>query len=323
MRPRSWFVCALGCSALAMLSPPVGGTGQTAGPPSMAALDTIPIVGDHRYRVSGSARPLLLFWIARDNVGGARITRRRGDDGALGLEMLTGSDPARAPFHANRWGYVREIVRGSTAELVAVKSEIEEETIEEAKTNERDRNNARSLVFIRERVTPNEAVAWSTIAHVGREVSYRDLDFVLGRMAALEHWQMRRVARPPDARSGFLVAFTELMDATVAAWSTAATPKTAHGGTLVYIHRAKLYDLQQDQVERLDDFDAGAPGRVRAIRGRFRIRNRETNETSGEFVATYGMTGALAGVPLRMQYQPRWWLRTALTLDDSKDFAVR
>jgi len=263
----------LGSSPSARLS------GQAGAPPPMFALDTIPVVGDYRYRISGSARPFLLFWISRDNVGGARISRRRADDGTRGLEMLTGSDPARAPFKANRWGYIREIVRGSVAELVAVKSEIEEETIEEAKANENDKRSARALVFIRERVTPNESVTWTAIADVGRDVSYRDLDIVLDRMATLQRWQQRRITRPPQARSGFLVAFTELMDTTVAAWAAAGPSKRAHAeSTLMYVHRAKLYDLRQDQIELLDDFDAGTRGHVRALRGRFRIHNRETGE---------------------------------------------
>jgi hypothetical protein len=283
----------------------------------------MPIVGDYRYRISGSARPFVLFWISRDNVGGARITRRRGADGALELEMLSGSDPARAPFKTNRWGYIREVVHGDVAELVAIKSEIEEETIEEARANE-NTGGTRTLVFIRERLTPTEAVAWSTIADVGREVSYRDLEYVLGRMGSLDHWQERRLARPQDARSGFLVAFTELMDGAVAAWTAAGRSKPRPTeNAVMYVHRAKLYDLRQDRIQHVEDFDAGPRGHVAALRGRFRIHNRETGETSGEFTATYGISGDLAGVPLRMQYQPRWWLRTALTLDDSRDLGVR
>src|SRR5262245_65045760 len=88
--------------ALAVVQPHVlAAVGSETGPPDDAALpliDTIPIVSDHRYRASGAIRPFVLFWISRDNVGGARITRRRSPDGTFGVEMLTGSDPERAPF---------------------------------------------------------------------------------------------------------------------------------------------------------------------------------------------------------------------------------
>src|SRR5262245_40940199 len=153
------------------------------------SLASIPIVSDHQYRASGAVRPLVLFWISRANVGGARITRRRADDGTIGLEMLTGSDPARAPFGVNRWGYIREIVRGNSAELVAVKTQTEEESLEEAKTNATNQSASRFLVFIRERVTAREATAWHAIADVGREASFHDLDFALDRMQTVTNWQ--------------------------------------------------------------------------------------------------------------------------------------
>jgi hypothetical protein len=34
------------------------------------------------------------------------------------------------------------------------------------------------------------------------------------------------------------------------------------------------------------------------------------------------MTGELAAVPLRLVYQPRWWLRTGLVLDDATSFSA-
>ncbi len=41
------------------------------------------------------------------------------------------------------------------------------------KTNAVSKNARGVLVFIRERVTAREAVAWSTVAEVGRDVSFR------------------------------------------------------------------------------------------------------------------------------------------------------
>ena len=34
---------------------------------------------------------------------------------------------------------------------------------------------------------------------------------------------------------------------------------------------------------------------------------------------TYGTTGQLAGVPIHAAYQPHWWLKVELTLDDNID----
>jgi hypothetical protein len=301
------------------IASPRARTGQR--PPGDAALPAftdIPVVSDHRYRGSGAVRPFVLFWISRDNVGGARITHRRGDDGSFALEMLTGSDPARAPFGTNRWGYIREVVRGDTADLVAVKTDTDEETIEEAKTNVRNKKASGVLLFIRERVTAHETIAWTTLADVGRDVSFRDVDFVLGQIPGLQNWEERRIARPPEVRPGFLTAFNEMMAATAKLWSSGTPPKqNSAPKVLTYLHRAELFDLHQDQLELVENVPTGSGERVRALRARFRIWNRQTKEWSGDFVSVYGVSGALAGVPLRLTYQPRWWLKTELAIDDT------
>ena len=65
---------------------------------------SLPKVAEHRYRVAARIRPLLLFWIGRDNVGSARIAWYRGAGEDRGFELLLGSDPARAPRRINQWG---------------------------------------------------------------------------------------------------------------------------------------------------------------------------------------------------------------------------
>jgi len=55
---------------------------------------------------------LLLFWVGKDDVGGGYI--RRGtlprDPASDVIELLIGSDPAKAPRAINRWGAASEIV---------------------------------------------------------------------------------------------------------------------------------------------------------------------------------------------------------------------
>jgi hypothetical protein len=45
---------------------------DAVGPVSLAE-GSLPVVKEHRYRMSAKIRPLLLFWIGKDNVGGARV----------------------------------------------------------------------------------------------------------------------------------------------------------------------------------------------------------------------------------------------------------
>src|SRR5918996_5321259 len=92
----------------------------------------LPVVAERYYRMLAKVRPLL-FWISRDDVGGARIGWLGDQGGSRGFELLIGSDPARAPRKINRWGYIAEEVRGSTASTLGVMKQSNEESIEEAK----------------------------------------------------------------------------------------------------------------------------------------------------------------------------------------------
>jgi hypothetical protein len=92
----------------------------------------VPVVREHSYVVNAKVRPVLLFWIGRDNIGAARITWRKGS-GRRTFEFLIGSDPARAPRQINRWGFIVEELDADNAEVLGVMRESNEETIEEAK----------------------------------------------------------------------------------------------------------------------------------------------------------------------------------------------
>jgi hypothetical protein len=94
-------VCVAG-----LLMTPLAATSQAAG-------TELPVVSEHRYRMLAKVRPLL-FWISKDDVGGAKVSWRGSEDGGFGLDLLIGSDPRRAPRQINKWGYIAEQVRGST-----------------------------------------------------------------------------------------------------------------------------------------------------------------------------------------------------------------
>jgi hypothetical protein len=73
-----------------------------------------PLHVDARFDYTMTARVrLLLFWVGKDDVGGGYI--RRGtlpvDPASDVIELLIGSDPAKAPRAINRWGAASEIVR--------------------------------------------------------------------------------------------------------------------------------------------------------------------------------------------------------------------
>src|SRR5215831_18441297 len=93
----------------------------------------LPLVAEHKYRMLARVRPLL-FWISKDNVGGARVRWRGDDNGAFGIELLIGSDPHRAPRQINRWGYIAEDVQGADAHVLGLMKRSEEQSIAEAES---------------------------------------------------------------------------------------------------------------------------------------------------------------------------------------------
>src|SRR5271157_6402292 len=58
---------------------------------------------------------LLLFWAGRDDVGGGyvRIGKASADERQQMIQILFGSDPAKAPLSINRWGAGTEVLRNS------------------------------------------------------------------------------------------------------------------------------------------------------------------------------------------------------------------
>src|SRR6202171_5208166 len=72
-----------------------------------------PLHVDAQFDYTMTARVrLLLFWVGKDDVGGGYI--RRGtlplDPASDVIELLIGSDPAKAPRAITRWGAASEIV---------------------------------------------------------------------------------------------------------------------------------------------------------------------------------------------------------------------
>lgn len=92
-----------------------------------SASESTPAVQEHLYTVNAKVRLIPLVWIGRDNIGGARITRRQDVSGRRTVEFLVGSDPVRAPRGINRWGFIMESVNPHNAEVLGAMKESNEE----------------------------------------------------------------------------------------------------------------------------------------------------------------------------------------------------
>jgi hypothetical protein len=86
-----------------------------------------------------------------------------------------------------------------------------------------------------------------------------------------------------------------------------------------YIYNGTLYDLSLDppRVQK----DARYAERVYPVLldGSFRLRNTTTGAEES-FSIVFGVDGALAEVPVCITYQPRWWFKAELVLDDRETF---
>jgi hypothetical protein len=267
-----------------------------------AKVSTLPVLAEHRYRMLAKVRPLL-FWITRDDVGGARITWRGDDSGAAGYELLIGSDPAKAPRKINRWGYIAEERRGTTARVLGVMKQSNEKSIEEAQSQI---GASGSYVFkaIQASASGTNATAGVTTVRVARDFTYRELGDILDMVNTAHPDTAKATSMPAGSRPGFLIALAELIQQSVDAHGQMQSART-----IPYVYNGAAYDLALRHTEYRDH----------VIRGDFESRSRSTGEAT-RFEVSYGASGELAGVPIHAIYQPRWWFEVQLFLDDAAQF---
>ncbi|MBI4485509.1 MAG: hypothetical protein HY655_05810 [Acidobacteria bacterium] len=307
--------------SMGVMAHPVN-TASGAAPAAPRRVGSLPIIAEHRYRMAAKVRPLLLFWIGRDNVGGARAVWRRSPDGAVGFELLIGSVPTRAPRGSNRWGYIAEEVRGSEARLLGVMKQSNEQSLEEAKSRLASEAQEGQYVFkaIHGAAAGGEASSAITTVHLTRDLTFRDLEALLELVE--RHGadaSVRRVSLPNGTRPGFLVALAELIHRDVAAnGRPAAAEVPSRATSLPYIYNGTLHELTLRESARLREARIGARDYRDVIRARFETRNRASDKAT-EFELLYGASGALAEIPVQAMYQPRWWLQVELFLDDANE----
>ena len=81
-----------------------------------------------------------------------------------------------------------------------------------------------------------------------------------------------------------------------------------------YIHGDRLYQLRLIESTPLARFERDGRTWQNVMRGRF--ETGEAGARSGtRFELVYGASGALAGIPVVISYQPKWWLQVDLVLN--------
>jgi hypothetical protein len=262
----------------------------------------------HHYAIAARVRPLLVFWISRSGVGDAIVTRRISP-GEATYALLIGSDPDRAPRRINRWGYIKEEIRGADARLVGLMTESDEESIEEAEANLKNQTHGDHLFKII-RATIQGEQAQSVVTSIGApyDYNYRQLQTVLAlALRESPEGKARTIRLPPGTRPGFLAALADAM-------RMPAAP-------IAYVYHGKIYELRQADARTIPDLRIAGTSYGRAIAADFTSTSTSDGEQT-RFSMTYGTEGRFAQVPLTVSYRPRWWMEVNLTVDDAMDAAA-
>jgi hypothetical protein len=280
---------------------------------------------------------LLFFWVGKDDVGGGYI--RRGvstqDPHMEFMQVLFGSDPAKAPRAINRWGAGTEIswhqtpVKGddprddvtSSAFFGFMKSSsgksVSEMKTELAKEKAEGLHDFKGILT---RVDPSGAL--SLVVPLASKTDYTLNDYAHAEPVMLQTLAdstrpVRALGEPSSCHSTaeFLATIAELMNAGLQQHSTPVTR--------CYIHNAEEYTLTLQQMEPLESLSVHVHGLNNAVlvdkaynnlvRFDFVSIHKPTGRKS-EFSITTATQGALREVPVQIAYQPNWWFQVVLNL---------
>jgi hypothetical protein len=289
---------------------------------------------------------LIFFWVSKDDVGGGYI--RRGvlpqDPHMELIQVLFGSDPAKAPRAINRWGAGTEIswhkapvTAGDPAEDVTssaffgfMKSSRGKSVSEMKSELEREKKQGlHDFTGILTRIDPPRAV--SLVVPLESTTDYTLHDY--GRAEPVMLQTLADSARPvhsmddplPCNRAAeFLATVAELMDVGLEQHSAPVTR--------CYIHNAQEYSLTLQQIEPVESlavhvrgFNNNAVLVDTTYKNMVRLDFVSTHKASArksEFSIYTGAQGALKGVPVQIAYQPNWWFQVVLNLLPNKPTAT-
>ncbi len=281
----------------------------------------------HDYVVTAAVR-ILLFWVSRDDVGQGyiRIGTHPDDPATEIIQLLMGSDPAKAPLGINNWGAATEVWRrsdGSAAFFGFMKAPKDDSMGGARQEVSREKENQRfQYQGIISRVSDGRLI--SVTVPISSSTDFTLHQLPLTRQMVLE--QLKTTTRPPrilEAGSadgcaggnGFLFTVRELM---TAARTGQKTPITR-----CYSYLSGRYTMALRGLESLPEMKIalkmrGANSKVeRTYRNLRKADFRIVNLTNGnltDFKMVFGDSGDLKGIPVQIEYQPNWWIRITISL---------
>jgi len=293
-------------------------------------------VAQYDYVMTARLR-LLFFWAGKDDVGGGyiRMGISKTDPRQELLQVLFGSDPAKAPRAINRWGAGTEVVwhkdpvvhPAKTDDVTAsaffgfMKSS-KGKSISEMQEELRKEKNGGEHQFtgILSRVESGRAI--SLVVPLASREDYNLHQYAEAEPIMLE--ELTNSERPAHTldnalgcqRAGeFLGAVSQLADA------------AAEGGkapqSLCYVYDAQVDTLTLEHVEPIHTLavkvSSSKGGTLtqgiynELLQTDFVSANQATGKKVS-FTILLGTQGPLRGVPVQIRYQPNWWFQIVLNL---------
>ena len=277
---------------------------------------------------------LLFFWVGRDDVGGGYIkTGQAVDDPTLEMiQLLFGSDPAKAPRAINRWGAATEVLRSNGSQtpvssaFVGFMKPSKGESVSAMQGELAKEKSTEKYLFeaIVSRVDGAQAISVTVPFYSDKDY---DMHWVaeaqelaldqLGDGQARKFHRLDGPARRECSRpGGFLSTAAELLERSLTEQKIPAS--------LCYVYNARPYILTLQRVIPVPAKSLHITLKEKGQRidqsyrdlkeSHFQIYNQESGVKT-DFSVLLGTTGELRGVPVQINYQPNWWFQVVLNLD--------
>lgn len=294
-----------------------------------------PVHIDNQFDYIMTARVrLLLFWVGKDDVGGGYI--RRGalpqDPASDVIELLIGSDPARAPRAINRWGAASEIVHKPSCCSRSVESSVffgfmkvsnGTSAAEMEKELAREKQGG-SFLFSAIINQGEQSGDFSKVVPISSNTDFTIHDFDQAKSMVFEHLlgsqgRVKEISSDQfqacGRREGFLESVAELVDDAVELRKTPVSACYFYNGELHQVTLAQVTQVPNETTQLL--LKEEPHQYVRTYRDLVLARFEDFNQTNkhhSEFELLLGTTGSLKGVPVQIRYQPNWWFQVFLNL---------
>lgn len=286
------------------------------------------------YEMTARVR-LILFWAGKENVGGGYV--RRGwapEQSAELVQVLFGSDPAKAPRAINRWGAGTEVFRmhsnsrddstGYSAFFGFMKSSQGKSVSEmQGELSKESAHGQHRFSAILSRVDSGRAL--SLVVPMQSSVDYNLHQLEEAQSYVFEEFLSsgRPLKKIPSAQqcprnAGFLGTVAELIDVALAGQKTPVT--------LCYVYDAQVHNLTLRSVAPVNKLTvrthpdhstkesaAVEKSYTNLLEAEFLSESKQSGKHSN-FNLVLGTSGTLRGIPVQIRYQPNWWFQVVLDL---------